>query len=1090
MTFNFDGGDILILLLVAIAFVLFRRFDRTGRSLEKVRKYADKSKAELDAIVRERELGLKDLAMDLEVQEQTNREILNRADAARDEILARAGDLESRVEKIEAHEKALEDLNELALRVDENLSRLKEESAYVDEVGSRLSEVRDRFSTFADKDVDRFAAFREEALGVFGGRLQDLESSLEETARQMALFSENLENINARKDDEANAQLAAFRDELERAEEDSNDRFKKLADENSRLEGEAERKIAAFRDGMEQTEEEYRERLRKVAEEGSRLEDDAFTALNDRIDSRSERLESNWMGGLNDLKDRVSGTAEEIQAMLVQAREDMERAGTEYRETDEKLSTAAQEFEGSLDELRGRVEHILESKETSLLESFEIRQGDYRKTVEDRFERIEGFIRDMDTLAESLKSSQDQTLENIEATFTSFDADMTERRDLEKARVEEESASLRQEMADLERGLDELKSRAYDNVSEKLQVFEDEFFTDLKKRDESMRSEMEEWRKNAELELGELGQKAARDREETERRYSTELRQKLGDLQSRVLGQFESFQDQVDGFRTSLNGRIGAAEEEIARLGDELSAKISADRDAALQEFNRSFDSFETEVTERFSKADKTISQRLADYSADIETRHKDLAADFQAGRDEITEWKERLALQMEEAVRSTGESVDDLKSTFSARISELEDEYAGRTEQLILESREERAELRRGIADQEEAISRLADDLTEKSRDSIDRLKDMSEGFLLEFQKSSREARDEMERKIRELRQSVQESRDRAETNRKEMTSHTDNEYARLMKNLDEIDKRQREFITETRVFDRADEMKAALEGDIAELNRQLEQVGSGRQEIRSINEQYEKAISLYDDVNAKLSRFLAEQQKVENLEGKIARIGSLSESVDLKLDRMTEANDTLQDLQVRLKQLEDLHEDLGDRYRRLVEKSGVLDAATEGVDRNFDRMTTMEEIIKDFAERLVPLRQDMDAAEEQQKRLNEDREQIELVAAKASSIDSTLAELDGRLDDLAKAREWLARTETRLDEIYKETQQNLKLMGTISKREGGRKKAGSPDMSTREMVYRLAREGWSPDEISRNLKLGQGEVELILELRPKDGD
>ena len=37
MTFNFDGGDILVILLVVIAFFLFRRFDRTGRSLEKVR---------------------------------------------------------------------------------------------------------------------------------------------------------------------------------------------------------------------------------------------------------------------------------------------------------------------------------------------------------------------------------------------------------------------------------------------------------------------------------------------------------------------------------------------------------------------------------------------------------------------------------------------------------------------------------------------------------------------------------------------------------------------------------------------------------------------------------------------------------------------------------------------------------------------------------------------------------------------------------------------------------------------------------------------------------------------------------------------
>ena len=387
-----------------------------------------------------------------------------------------------------------------------------------------------------------------------------------------------------------------------------------------------------------------------------------------------------------------------------------------------------------------------------------------------------------------------------------------------------------------------------------------------------------------------------------------------------------------------------------------------------------------------------------------------------------------------------------------------------------------------------EESITRVSSELTEKTRDSLDTLKDQSESFLLEFRKNSREARDDMERKIKELRLSVQESRDKAESNRKEMSAHTDTEYARLMRNLDEIVRRQREFIADTRVFERADEMKELLEADISELGRQLESVGSGRDEIRIINDQYEKAISLYDDVNDKLVRFLSEQQKVEILEGKITRIGSLSESVDLKLDRVNEANDTLQDLQVRLKQLEDLHEDLGGRYDRLSEKSNVLDAATDGVDKNFDRMTRIEEIVKDVAERILPLRDNLSAAEERQARFEEEREKIDLVVGKVASIDSTIAELDKRLEDLGKAREWLARTETRLEEINRETQQRIRLLGTLSKREaGGKKSGGSPDMSTREMVVKLAREGWNSEEIATNLKLSRGEVELILELQPK---
>jgi len=1063
MTFNFDGGDIMVILLMIIAFILYRRFDRTGRSLEKVRRYADKSKADLDTIVRERELGLKDLAVDLEVQEKTNREILARAEAARDEIISRAEELEDRVERIEVHERALEDLNDLALRVDENLSRLKEESSYVDDVGIRLSDVKEKFSNLEEKDTARFTAFREEVLDCFGNDLTRMKTDLSETGRQMSLFSETLEGLNARRDDEVRAKLDGFRDSLEQVEED------------------------------------FRERLRKVAEEGARLEDDAFSALNEKIDSRTERLETNWVSGMSELKEKVSSTAAEIQDSLSSARNELGRWETEssekleyasdgFREIEQGLNEARVNLNKNMEELRSKVENLVESKETDLLESVEIRQAEYRKTIDERFTRIEGFIRDMDTVAESLRASQKQVLDDTHASFVSFDVEMSEKRDLEKAGIEESFDSLNREMTDLERGLDELKSRAYDNVSEKLQVFEDDFFTDLKNRDEQMKAAFEDWQKNAELELGELGLKAVREREESERRYSTELKQKLTDLQTRVFGQFETFQDQVDGFRESLNGRILGAEDDLSGFREEMSRKIINEKESAFSEFEKSFEIFERDAGEKFNKANKIIAQKLSEFSSDIETRHKELQGSFDSVRDESNEWKERVAIQMKEVQRGSEDNIDSMRTEFAGMMIELKEEYSGRTEQLILDSGEERAALRRELASIEESITHVSSELTEKTRDSLDTLKDQSERFLLEFRKNSREARDDVDRKIKELRQSVQESRDKAESNRKEMSAHTDTEYARLMRNLDEIDRRQREFIAETRIFERADEMKEALEMDIAELNRQLEAVGSGREEISRINSQYEKAINLYEDVSAKLGRFLSEQQKVDNLEGKIVRIGSLSESVDLKLERVSDANDMLQDLQIRLKQLEDLHEDLGSRYEKLSDKSRVLDAATEGVDKNFERMDRIEEIVKDVAQRVLPLRDDLDSAVERQARLEEDREKINVAIEKVTTIDSTIHGLDNKMEDLTKAREWIAEIETRLVQINKETQQHVRLLGTLSKRESGSKKSGgSPDMSTREMVGKLAREGWSSEEIATNLKLGRGEVELILELQPK---
>ena len=1620
MSFSFDGGDILVILLVTAALVLSRRFDRTGRSLEKVRRYADKSKADLDAIVAQRELALRDLAVDLEVQEKTNREILARAEAARGEIVARTEDLEERVERIEAHERALEELNELALRVDENLSRLKAESAYVDEVGSRLSEVKKGFAELADKDRARFESFREEAVGRLGSDIEAMRAGLEEGGRQLVIFQENLELLNAEHSDEVGRRLSGFRDELERVEE------------------------------------EFRSRLADAAEQGARLEHDAFTALKLDIEARTGRLEENWTGGMNDLKNEVAGTAEEIREVLAETRRKMELADGDFREMEQRVqqsvdrmkasvdgdrgemerriqetsaglqggmaeleagldglksrsrerisehlnrfeaefgadiqgreaamktaveelgiridrfvetretellesvgkrqseyrqsieegfgrieefmrdmdaltadlessrkriltdaehafeafdkemaekrtleqareeeeaarlrremteletaleelklraragasealgkfedefftdlrrredeirgameqqrrrleaetnamelkaagereeaegrwasqlnqrfaelqsrasgefeafreqldgfrdslsgrmnkaeedfsgvheglsrriseagehlnrfeaefsadiqgrdaamkaaledlrirvdrfvenretdllesvekrqseyrraieerfgrieefmtdmdtlaaglqssqkqtladvrsaftafdeemterraleqargeeeaarlrgdmteleaaleelnlrargsasetlrkfedefltdlkrrddeirgvmeeqrrnweaetkamelraagereeaerrcaselnqrfvelqSRASGEFEAfrdslsgrigkaeedfsgfheglsrriaesgeqlnrfqadfsadiegrdsamkaAVEELRIRVDQFVEDKEINLLESVEKRQSEYRKSIEDRFGRIEEFIEDMDTLAAGLQSSQKQTLTDVQNAFTAFDEEMTERRALERARDDEDAARLRCEMTELEKSLDELKLRAADNISDKLQVFEDEFFADLKRRGDEMHQAVEEWRKTVELETGELGVKAVRERDEVERRCSSELKQRLGEIQSRVFSQFEALQDQVDTFRGSLSGRILTAEEEFSGFHEGLSDRIAKEKESSGREFQHAFEVFEKETDEKLTKAGKTIAQRLEGFNREIEERRKEITGEFTVVQDEARDWKERIAARIAEGERSTLDSMEGMKSDFAAVQSEMRDEYSGRTEELVIEWGEERQNLRRSLAEMEDSVNRLATQLTEQRRDAVEALKEQGENFLLDFRRNSREAREEVERKVKDLRQSVNDSRERAEAARKEMSAHTDNEYARLMRNLDEIDKRQREFIAETRVFERADEIKEGLEADITELKAQLEIVGAGREEIRMVNERYERSLSLYEDVSAKIARFLSEQQKVDNLEGKIARIGSLSESVDLKLDRVTDANDSLQEIQVRLKQLEDLHEDLDARYGRLSEKSTVLDAASDGVDKNFERMTKMEMIIKNIAERLIPVRSQMEEAEERLLRLDEEKPKIDSVVEKVSSLDSTITEVDRRLDELGRAREWVARTETRMEELNTEIQNHIRLLGTLSERDG-RKSAGSPDISTREMVVKLARLGWNSEEIARTAKLSRSEVELILEITPKE--
>ena len=89
--------------------------------------------------------------------------------------------------------------------------------------------------------------------------------------------------------------------------------------------------------------------------------------------------------------------------------------------------------------------------------------------------------------------------------------------------------------------------------------------------------------------------------------------------------------------------------------------------------------------------------------------------------------------------------------------------------------------------------------------------------------------------------------------------------------------------------------------------------------------------------------------------------------------------------------------------------------------------------------------------------------------------------------------AREGLARLATELQTLEKDAQTLLKLARTTLDREEARRPGkaadeGAPPPRDRESIISLRRKGWSVDEIARTMNISRGEVELILELGPKE--
>ena len=119
-------------LVVIIIVILFRTLDKRNRSLEKVKRFSDKLKEEISVFIKEKTVEINDIAVDLDLNLKKSREVLKRILTFEEALKAKEGDFKNMKATVDNYAGTLNELVAMSGRVDENLSRIKDESVFID----------------------------------------------------------------------------------------------------------------------------------------------------------------------------------------------------------------------------------------------------------------------------------------------------------------------------------------------------------------------------------------------------------------------------------------------------------------------------------------------------------------------------------------------------------------------------------------------------------------------------------------------------------------------------------------------------------------------------------------------------------------------------------------------------------------------------------------------------------------------------------------------------------------------------------------------------------------------------------------------
>jgi DNA repair exonuclease SbcCD ATPase subunit len=1034
--------------------------DKNNRSLEKIKKFGDKLKDDLDAFVKERTLKLEESTIALNVEQTKAVAAVKRLEGIRDDLaqkeallLERTKAVEGFGKQISSYDATIKKLLEMTALAETNLSKITAESDFADSLGKKL-------------------ALSQTQLAEISAAIPAMRKSFEDANRsQLAgVQSETL------------AQVSRTVSELE-----------------SRVE-------TAYKNGNEllaSTAEKFKELYQKSHAEAARradaLEDSSFAKLKEQATERLAKYRETIEEKTQALHEQTKERLLETQQLLKNFKADWNAEAAEYLE---ETRSAMQEHEQHNSDSVGRLEERLRAAEklvdsragkieaavTETTAAVEARLDAYKQDVDYRLAQFDKFIADTERLDGQLRVSMQETEKRVTGEFTLYTQDQQSRLDAFSKKLLGEAEGLTARMQTLESGLNELKSRAYENVSARLKIFEDDFFADIAKRSDAINAALEHWKTNVDERLESLSAESESARKDVEAAHTLQLKERLAEIGEQYRSQTAKLEEQITSVEGELRQRITASDQSILAFVEQFRAEFAQARETAANHTKNELDAHSLSVQEILRKQEREVEARTKEFVASIDSAKTESETVLESIRNGFGAWQTRNEQQIAEAKAFLSDKVDSLSSSTTAAITDLESKYQSNYREFIAKTTEERKQYKEELDSLKKDIAQANAEFDKRSTEALAGFSSAYEAMSNGAEKRVRETATETDQTVRALKAMIQEIRESMEQTKDKLFQKIQGDSASLAQTLEEIDKKQKGFIAQTKIFERADDLKVALEGDIENIKNEISRLDVYRDTMTTLEQQYGKIRKLEEDVSQKVSRFMSEKKRIDILEIDFNKLLGLSDSISKQMGELTLTNDDLQQYQVQIRRFEESVADVNTRYERLEKKAVVLDQTVLGIDKAFENLKTLESSMHAYRENISGMPEELETIKRNISSLLENKDKTNLIVEKLSNLDMVLEDVEKRTEKMQVAREWLARTETRLEEISKQSQDQLKLLGDIMKDDGTAKKAkGAPPIGIRENVVKLTHQGWKVDEIARALHLSRGEVELILELPQK---
>ncbi|WP_025406569.1 SpiroCoCo family coiled-coil protein [Borrelia hermsii] len=404
------------LLLVFVILFIYRQYDRRSRALEKIKKFIDLAKDNLEDFIDEKTKEISNLAVDMEAYQRSSIEIIKKIDEVQQKIKNKSNDFAEVEKKIAYHDSMLKDLDDMALKVQDNIQRLQVDGKIVDKLSKTLknfntqidsidSRLNTVFEKFDKANKENLEAIKIESWDKFDNTIKDFSVRMDNLDRDLMSYQESLVMIEEKK-----------REILDKGNEKLENEFKEFLF-----------KIESSMDNYDKSIEDsfniYETKYKSIENSLDLIVEQAKTKINDKEDFILTRLNEELQIKFDEVfmyvDERSNQIRDKLEGKLVLIDNEISSLGSVFKDNtysrlnslEETIRQEMRQYEEQFADILEQFRVQIESNVGDIYREYDSRINQFDKGIR---ERIESSLKDANSKIEGVQGSVKMLLDDLE----------------------------------------------------------------------------------------------------------------------------------------------------------------------------------------------------------------------------------------------------------------------------------------------------------------------------------------------------------------------------------------------------------------------------------------------------------------------------------------------------------------------------------------------------------------------------------------------------------------------------------------------------------------------------------------------------